>query len=438
MNDLLQQAKIPASEKLKFLFVSKEALIGDLAWSIKKEGHSVKYCIEMKTEKDICDGFIEKCDDWKKEIDWADVIVFDDIDFGPVADDLRKKGKFVIGGSTYTDKLELDRDFGQDELAKAGVIVLPHWKFTSFDEAIAFVKKNPGRYVIKPSGEIQDQKELLYVGKEEDGDDVIDVLELYKKSWSKKIKVFQLQKFAQGVEVAVGAFFNGKDFVKPIHVNFEHKKLFAGDIGPNTGEMGTVGFFAEPNKLFNETMAKMKELLAKSGYVGYIDLNCIANTRGIYPLEWTSRFGYPTISLQIEGITSNLGKFFYKLAKGEATDIRVKKGFQICIVIAVPPFPYEDPVAFKRYSEDSVVMFKKEDYSGVHLGEVKLIDGQFTLAGQSGYSLVITASGMTMAEASDEVYKRVRNIILPNMFYRTDIGERWVRDSDLLLSWGYL
>lgn len=179
-------------------------------------------------------------------------------------------------------------------------------------------------------------------------------------------------------------------------------------------------------------------MTSASGYVGYIDLNCIVNTKGIHPLEWTSRFGYPTISLQIEGITSSLGEFFYKLAKGETTDFKAKKGFQICVVIAVPPFPFEDPAAFKRYSEDSIVMFKRQDCDGIHLGEVKFVDGQFMLAGQSGYSLVITASGATMAGAIDEVYSRVKNIILPNMFYRTDIGERWIRDSDLLISWGYL
>lgn len=82
MDNLLQQAKISASERIKFLFVSKDALIGDLAWNIRKEGHSVKYYISSKTEKDVCDGFVDKCDDWKAEKDWADVIVFDDIGFG--------------------------------------------------------------------------------------------------------------------------------------------------------------------------------------------------------------------------------------------------------------------------------------------------------------------------------------------------------------------
>lgn len=299
-----EKPAVPTPKKYKFLFVSIEALVGDLAWQVQKEGHEAKYFIEEKAQKNVYDGFVPKTDDWKKDIDWADVIIFDDIGYGKDADELRKKGKKVIGCSAYTDKLEDDRDFGQEELKASGVVVLPHWNFTSFDEAIDFVKKNPGRYVIKPSGQAQEEKELSFIGQEEDGKDLIQILERYKKKWAKAIKTFQIQKFAQGVEVAVGAFFNGKEFVTPICVNFEHKKMFPGDVGPNTGEMGTAMYFAPPNRIFAETLEKMKPQLATSGYCGYVDINCIANWRGVFPLEWTCRFGVPTIQIQMEGVTS--------------------------------------------------------------------------------------------------------------------------------------
>lgn len=437
-----QAAEAQAEEKkekpLKFLFVSFEGLIGDLAWQVKKEGCEVKYYIHDKSEKDVCDGFVEKCDDWKEFKDWANVIVFDDIGFGQIAEDLRKEGKLVVGGSVYTDKLEDDREFGQDELKKAGINILPHWDFNDFDEAIGFVKKNPDRYVIKPSGKAQNEKELLFVGQEEDGNDVVDVLQHYKKSWSKKLNNFQLQKFVQGVEIAIGVFFNGKDSVYPIFINFEHKKMFPGGLGPSTGEMGTLGMWCPPNKLFNETILKMKPALQASGYVGYVDLNCIVNARGIYPLEWTMRFGYPTISLQLEGVTSNWSAFLRSIAAGETVELKTKRGFQICVVIAVPPFPFTDQAAFKRYSEDATIIFKKPNLDGVHLGDVKLVEDDWRLAGQSGYALIVTGSGTTVEEARKQAYSKVKNILIPNMFYRTDIGERWTNDSDMLYTWGYL
>ncbi len=425
-------------KKLKFLFVSIDALIGDLAWQIKKEGHEIKYYISSKEQKDVCDGFLEKCDDWKKEVEWADVVVFDDFGFGKEADELRKAGKPVVGGSVYADKLEMDREFGQHELESAGVSIIPRWNFTSFDEAAEFIKKTPDRYVLKPSGLAQNEKELLFVGQEEDGKDIWEMLHRYKKMWGRQIKEFQLQKYISGVEVAVGAFFNGKDFASPINVNFEHKRMFPGDIGPSTGEMGTAMLFMHESPLFNATLAKMKDKLASSGYVGYIDINCIVNSRGIYPLEFTSRFGYPHISIMMEGVLSEWGAYLLGIASGEKPEFRTKRAFEVGVVVAVPPFPFHDPEAFRKYSQDASIIFKKPVFEGVHLGDVKLDEGDWKLAGNSGYALVVTGSGTTMEEARSVAYNRVKNIIIPNLFYRTDIGKRWAEDRDRLTTWGYL
>ena len=221
-----------------------------------------------------------------------------------------------IGGSPYTDRLEDDRSFGQEELKNLASTSFPTRTSTPSTPAIEFVRKNPDRYVIKPSGEAQNVKRRLFVGEEEDGDDVIRMLEAYKKAFADEIKVFQLQRRVTGVEVAVGAFFNGKSFITPVNINFEHKKLFPGNIGPPTGEMGTSMFWSEPNRLFTQTLLKMESKLAEEGYVGYIDLNCIVNNNGIYPLEFTSRFGYPTISIQQEGMLTPMSDLFWELANG--------------------------------------------------------------------------------------------------------------------------
>ena len=423
---------------MKFLFVTFESLSADLAWQLKKEGHDVKMYCRNQGEKDVGLGFFEKVDEWEPLKDWADVIVFDDIGFGEKAEQLRNEGKFVVGGSPYTDKLELDREYGQTELNSVGVDVVPSWNFTSFDEAIEFVTKNPDRYVLKPSGKAQSEKELLFIGQEGDGKDIIQVLEHYKANWSKKIKEFQMQKFAEGVEIAVGAFFNGKDFVMPICVNFEHKRLFPGELGPSTGEMGTLLYWTKSNPVFERTLLKMRDKLVPSRYVGYIDINCIVNSKGIWPLEWTSRFGFPTISIQMEGITSEWGQFLSDIAHGNDAPLKAKKGYQVGVVVAIPPWPFEDEKAFKKYSEGATILFRRQGLDGVHIGEVKTEAGDWHIAGKSGYALVVTGSGATVGDAIEKAYQNVSNIMIPNMFYRSDIGQRWTRDSDRLLSWGYI
>ncbi|MBI2640554.1 MAG: phosphoribosylamine--glycine ligase [Candidatus Sungbacteria bacterium] len=440
-NNNAQDRNTPTSNGLKFLFVSLESLSGDLAWTLKKEGHEVKCYIKARSDADVYSGFIEKVERWEDFIEWADVIIFDDVEFGSVAERLRKKGKLVIGGSEYTDRIEIDREFGQAELKRHGVNVLPSWHFSNYDEAIAFIKNNPDRYVFKPSGNTPSGgKGLLFIGQEEDGKDLVELLEQNKNVWQKKAPLFLLQKFVSGVEVAVGAYFNGKDFIYPINVNFEHKRVFPGDIGPFAGEMGTLVFWSSPNNLFNATLGKMLPALQSSGYIGYIDINCIVNGRGIYPLEFTSRLGYPILFIQLEGITMPAGEWLYKLAHGENFELKTKKGFQIGVRISVPTFfaKSKDHETVEMYRDLPILFKKASNLDGIHIEDVKLDNDVWRIAGESGVLMTVTGSGATVAETQKQVYSRVQNIMVTNMFYRTDIGEKWGEDSDKLHTWGYL
>ncbi|WP_178915987.1 phosphoribosylamine--glycine ligase [Natronomonas gomsonensis] len=430
----------------RFLFVSLDAaLIGDVAWQVSREGHDVKYYIEAESDKEIADGFVPKTDDWEAELEWADVIVFDDIwvgsevGTGKLAEDLREDGHAVVGGTPNTDRLEEDRGYAMEVLEDHDVTTLDHREFSDFGAAIDYVNENPAPYVIKPLGEVQNVKRLVYVGREDDGSDVVDVLRAYEKAWGHRMKGFQLQRRVEGVEVAVCGFFNGNEFVEPINFNFEHKKLFPGNIGPSTGEMGTSMFWADPNDLFERTLGKLADFLAEEGYVGSIDLNCIVNDNGVYPLEFTPRFGYPTITLQEESFESPTGQFFYDLARGEDPNLQVHQGYQVAVRVVLPPFPFDDEKTYDENSRNAAVVFDTDSREGIHIEDAKNVDGQWRAAGESGMPLVVTGKGETMGAAREQAYGRIDDIVIPNLYYRDDIGERWIDgDGDRLLSWGYL
>ncbi|MDD5751614.1 MAG: hypothetical protein PHS73_03800 [Candidatus Peribacteraceae bacterium] len=423
----------------KFLFVSDDGITTDLAWTVAQEGHEVRLSLEAPGFEDVGKGFVNVVRDWRKSVDWADIVLFDHIGKGAEAEELRKSGKLCIGGCAYTDKLENDRTFGQEELKRNKIRIIPYQEFRSFDEGIAYVQTNPGKYVLKPSGDAQDLKQLLFVGNEDDGSDVIRVLGAYRDTWSDTIDVFQLQKKVTGVEVAVCAFFDGKQFVPPIYVSFEHKKLFPGELGVSTGEMGTSGFWAPKNPIFETVLRPFEETLAQSNFVGFIDVNSIVNGYGIYPLEFTCRFGYPQICLQQEGITEPMGTLLLRLAAGEGNGgIKVKRGYQVCALIVVPPFPFEDPKTFESFSQDAVVVFKKKIPDGIHIGDLRKENEEWLITGAEGVALVVSGSGTTMRDAQKQMYARIQNILISNMYYRTDIGDRWLDDSDRLNSWGYL
>jgi len=323
----------------------------------------------------------------------------------------------------------------KDNCTRSASDTLNRWSFNSYDDAIEDLKRKPRRVVVKPSGSAQSEKVLTYIGEHDGGTDVIALLSKLKEGWKNQVQSFQLQEHATGVEVAVGAFFNGKRFILPACVNFEHKRMFPGEIGPTTGEMGPLCFWDSQSRLVVKGLKPMERKLIEVGYRGYFDINFIATEDRLRPLEFTSRFGYPTINLQIEALTNPWGDLLLGLAKGQDVTLRPKPGFQVAVVVAVPPFPFKDEDAFKKYSKDAVVLFKS-DQNGVHPNDVKLVNGDLT--GTAGYAVVVTGSGDTVDHARNQAYERIRNLVIPNMFYRTDIGDRWRRDADLLYSWGYL
>ena len=130
----------------RFLFVSNEGLCSELARQTVLQGGEAKLYIAKESVRDVADGFVPKADDWwRRELTWADVVVFDDTQgMGQLAAELRSSGKRVVGGNPYTDQLEDERAFGQSELARHGMALIPQMDFRTVDNAIRFVLENPG------------------------------------------------------------------------------------------------------------------------------------------------------------------------------------------------------------------------------------------------------------------------------------------------------
>jgi len=134
-----------------------------------------------------------------------------------------------------------------------------------------------------------------------------------------------------------------------------------------------------------------------------------------------------------------MGQFFFELAAGSLLKFKAKSGFQVGVRVVVPPFPFGGEIKSKAVDNgDTVILFRKPSFEGVHIEEVKLINDEWVVAGAYGVVLVIVGTGSTMKQARDQVYNRISNILIPNMYYRDDIGERWFEDSDKLHNWGYL
>lgn len=431
---------------MNILFVSKDLIAGDLPYRLKKEGHHVKLFVESKESKKNLDNLVEKTSNWRKELQWVGkegLIIFDDIGYGAIQDRLRDEGYTVFGGSELGEKTELDREFGKEIFTQCGLKTLPLKDFIDIRSAIEYVRENPDRWVIKQND--HGIKNLTYIGNLQSGADVIHVLEDYEKNALFHDRVITLQKRIDGVEMGVARYFNGTNWVGPVEINFEHTRLFPGDLGPTTSEMGTLAWYDnDNNKLFRETLAKLKPFLIRARFRGDFSINFILTKDGPFPLEATARIGTPIIHLQEDMHDSPMGEFLYAVASGKDYPLKWKKGFGIVVTLAVPPFPHLGKLSHSMYGTNIYFdpSLSKRDFEKIHFEEVSLMDGtkdRYFLSDSRGYVLYVTS----IADSVEEVRMKVTNILnkitVPQSFYRNDIGVRFlIKDRKMLQDWGYL
>ena len=239
-------------------------------------------------------GLIDQVQNWQIHARQADLIVLSDNAFQMrELEKFHEEGYPIIGTNMLGAKMELDRDYGQDIMKKAGLSVIPSFEFKDYNSAIDFVKANPKRYVSKPSGDAD--KALSYVSKSPA--DMVFMLQRWKETG--KRRDFILQEFVPGIEFGVGAWIGPNGFGKNILEGFEHKKLMSGNYGCNTGEQGTVIKYVTKSNMFDETLKRFEDYLCYIGHTGYVDLAFIMDEKGEpRPLEWTMRKGWPLFNIQ--------------------------------------------------------------------------------------------------------------------------------------------
>ena len=432
---------------MRVLFISGELIAGDLAYRLKLEGCDVKLYIEDKSRKDCFENMVVKTNDWRKELDWVGkdgLIVFDDVGYGETQDLLRRDGYNVFGGCELGDKIERDRVFGQMILKKCGMRAIETVDFNDIKSAIEYLKKHREAWVVKQNAHIS---ALSHVGIMQDGSDVLSLLETYDKQLPEGVAI-SLQKKVKGIEIGVGRYFNGNDWVGPIELNVEYKHLFDGNVGPMTGEMGTVMWYDadEKNKIFQNTLAKMKPYLKEINFRGDIDINCIINKNQISPLEFTARLGCPSTQLQMEFHVSPWKNLLLAIAQGKNYNLKYRKGFGVILSVAIPPFPYKS-ISNEYYLKNTKIFFNNKfterDWKHIHFEEVAKCqgggNGQYCVAGSNGYIIYVSGFGGSIDEARKRAYQLVDKIVLPKMFYRSDIGEQPMhKNYELLKQWGWL
>ena len=424
---------------MRFLGIGESNDLAAMYHGLLLRGHEVKVFVENEDSRDVYAGMLDLVPDWRAELGWLrdagdeGIVLFESALRGREQDALRSEGFQVIGGSALGDRLEADREFGQQVLRGIGMHTAASHRFDDYAVAIDFLRANGGRFVLKFNG-ADSPRTRNYVGELEDGADMLALLAMYRNHpmAGGGAPDFVLMEHVQGVEVGVGAYFNGAGFLQPACIDFEHKRFFAGELGELTGEMGTIVSYRDSQRLFDAVLAPLAPLLAEGGYCGYINVNLIANDAGLWPLEFTSRFGYPGFAICEALHLEPWEVIFQRMLRRDGLRLATRDGFSCGVVLTVQPFPYRH--GYQELSKGEPICLRpgaaEADRMALSWGEVARVGGQLVTSGCTGFVAVATGAGLTVQSACDAAYRVARQVVVPNLRYRTDIGER-VRMHDL-------
>jgi phosphoribosylamine--glycine ligase len=323
---------------VRILGVTETCDLGSLYLRLIAGGHEVRVSVSEPLAQGTMAGLVPRVADWESQLPWVaeagedGMILFEAVGFGALQDDLRTQGFKVIGGSAFGDRLEDDRAFAQHLLGGLGMNIAPIAKHSDRDAALADLTQRPRRCVFKKSASAGD----TFVGVFDDGRDIAALL----RTLPDEGETFVLMDHVDGIEVGVGAYFNGQSFLRPACLDWEHKRFFPGDMGELTGEMGTVATFEGSDTVFDRTLARLEPALRDAGHVGYVNLNLIATGTDLWPLELTCRFGYPGFAVLEPLQDLAWGALFDRIVRARHLSLPVRPGFSVGVVLTVPPFPW--------------------------------------------------------------------------------------------------
>ena len=382
------------------------------------------------------EGIVRKIRDYdelrRKWIDWADLIFLpDNVAYLEMLEPYRRAGYPIFGCNLEAVEWELDREVGQKIMKQCGMAIIPGKTFHDYNDAIAYVKREGKAFVSKPSGD--GERAMSYVASS--AADLVYMLQRWNKidkyRAAARKEGFILQEKKDGVEMAVGGWFGPHGWSKWFCENWENKKLMVGDLGVNTGEMGTTVRYVRKSKLAEQVLLPATEHLKRIGYVGYVDNNCIITEDGTpWPLEWTMRPGWPIFHNQVSLHEGDPAQWMLDCLHGKDT-LKVKEGeVSISVVMALPDFPYSR-ITNKELC--GIPIYGAEDMEHLHWSEVMVGTAPREVGGKvvdlpgpvtaGDYVLIATGTGETITGARRSAYAAIKKVKIPNSpFYRTDIG----------------
>lgn len=342
-----------------------------------------------------------------------------------VVDAFKDAGLTIFGPTKAAVKIESSKAFSKDLMASEDIPTAEYRNFTEPNEANSYAKSRPLPIVIKADG-LATGKGVFICNSSGEIDSAIDEV-MVKKAFGESGNSVVVEDFLRGQEVSLHALSDGKTSVV-FPPSQDHKQIYDGDQGPNTGG---VGAYAPVDWVTKEQLEFVNKKVVEPALKGLEKQNATFNGC-LYPglmidgkvvkvLEFNARFGDPEAEIYMRLLDCDLYKILKDCAKGQLDPASVtwRPGFAVTIVLCSPGYPGSYPKGLPISGVSDAE--KQQDIVVFHAGtETK--GGKLVTAG--GRVLNVTAIGDTLDIALDKAYGAVKLINFEGMRYRTDIGKR--------------
>lgn len=330
------------------------------------------------------------------------------------ADEFEARGLKIFGPRKDVARLESSKDFAKHIMNKYNVPTGAYETFTDFENAKAYVLKHGAPIVIKEDG-LKAGKGVTVAMKVEEA---MEALEIAFAIPDNKVVI---EEYLDGFEFSLIALAH-EDKVIPLEVGQDHKRVFDGDKGPNTGGMGVYSPVRRVTKEIidasvNEIIRPTLEGLKKEGlpFTGFIFAGIMDTKEGVKTIEFNARFGDPEAEAILPRMESDLVQLILDIMNGKETEVKWSDKTTVGVVLASEGYPASSTSNAEIEIEDGMesILF--------HMG-TKEENGKLYTNG--GRVLIVVAEGDTLAEAKEKAYNDIEKIKCEKLFFRHDIGAK--------------
>ncbi len=346
-----------------------------------------------------------------------------------IVDHFEEAGLKIFGPRRNAAILEGSKTFTKDFLARHGIPTASYRSFTDPAAAIAYIEEQGAPIVVKADGLAAGKGVIVATTVEEAVSAVRAIME--DKAFGEAGETVVVEECLKGEEASFMVFSDGKTLV-PMLSSQDHKQIFDGDKGPNTGGMGAYTpapvIQGRTSEIMETVMIPTIEGMAREGrpFKGVLYAGLMITAAGIQVLEFNTRFGDPEAQPILFRLKTDLVDIIEKILAGRLHEARIEwhDGASVCVVMASGGYPgsYEKGKPILGLGE----IPPSDDLFVFHAG-TRISNDQVVTAG--GRVLGITAMGPNLASALGKAYEGIGHINYEGKYFRTDIGQKGLNRS---------